>query len=94
MINGCIEVLKGPGIKHSLTVEGNPDVDIYANRNRIVQVLVNLIANAEKFSPDSHQVIIKVERIIEGAKISVTDFGIGIRKSKIPDLFDRSYQMD
>ena len=69
-------------------------MDIYADRNRMEQVLVNLISNAIKYSPDSQKVIIKVEQIAEGAKISVTDFGIGIPKSNQTYIFDRFYRVE
>ena len=65
-----------------------------ADRNRIEQVLINLVSNAIKYSPDSDKVVINIERTKDGVKIAVTDFGIGIPGNKIPFLFDRFYRVD
>jgi two-component system CheB/CheR fusion protein len=79
---------------HKLNIEGEINIPVYADKTRLEQVLVNLISNAIKYSPGSNEVIIKVEKLPEGAKISVTDFGIGISKDKLPLIFDRFYRID
>jgi two-component system CheB/CheR fusion protein len=94
LINECREELQAGSTKHQIIVKGNSDITIYADRNRLEQVLVNLILNAIKYSPDSNKVIIKVAKIKEGVKISITDFGIGIPPNKIPLLFDRFYRVE
>ena len=94
LINECKEELQAGSTKHQIIVKGNSDITIYADRNRIEQVLVNLVLNAIKYSPDSEKVIIKVAKVKEGVKISITDFGIGIAPNKIPLLFDRFYRVE
>jgi len=89
----CAE-LKGSSQKHTLVVEGDTGIEVYADRNRLEQVLINLISNAIKYSPDADKVIIHIGRQKDGVKIAVTDFGIGIPKNKIPLLFDRFYRVD
>jgi len=89
----CAE-LKTGSQKHNLTIEGDTGVEVNADRNRIEQVLINLVSNAIKYSPDSDKVVINIERTKDGVKIAVTDFGIGIPGNKIPFLFDRFYRVD
>jgi two-component system CheB/CheR fusion protein len=79
---------------HQLVVECATDIETFADRNRIEQVIVNLISNAIKYSPEDTQVIVKVERMAQGIKLAVTDFGIGIAKDQQEFLFDRFYRVD
>jgi two-component system CheB/CheR fusion protein len=94
LVKECCEELQSSSPKHSLVVEGDKGVEIRADRNRLEQVLINLISNAIKYSPEGEKVIIDVTQTNEGVKISITDFGIGIPKTKIPYLFDRFYRVD
>jgi two-component system CheB/CheR fusion protein len=94
LITECCEELQSGSQKHELITHGTQNVEIYADRNRLEQVMVNLISNAVKYSPDADKVIIKVEKLTDSIKISVTDFGIGIPRDKIQHVFDRFYRVD
>jgi len=95
LVKECVtETLENGAAGHSIKIEGEKDIELYADRNRIEQVLLNLLSNAVKYSPDADKVIIQVSRTVAGVKIAVTDFGIGIPKSQIPLLFDRFYRVD
>ena len=90
----CIEEFQMQSPKHRLIIEGDKNITVKADRNRIEQVLVNLVSNAIKYSPDADKVVISVKQLNEGVKISITDFGIGILKNNLPLIFDRFYRVD
>jgi two-component system CheB/CheR fusion protein len=94
LIAECREELQNDTSKHQLIIEGRTDFEVEADRNRLEQVIINLVSNAIKYSPDSDKVIIKVERLNNGIKIAITDFGIGIPKDKQQYLFDRFYRVN
>ncbi|WP_423146070.1 CHASE3 domain-containing protein [Rubrolithibacter danxiaensis] len=79
---------------HEIILEGDPDIQLKADRFRIEQVLNNLISNAVKYSPTKTEIIIKVQELEQVAKVSVTDFGIGIPKEKIPYIFNRYFRVE
>ncbi len=75
----------------------------YADRRRIIQVMVNLLSNAIKFSPDNSQIEVHVEGMSEHpsaneddaqpVRISISDQGRGIPPEKIGQLFERFQQV-
>ncbi|MCX5855564.1 MAG: ATP-binding protein [Deltaproteobacteria bacterium] len=68
---------------------------IHADRDRVVQVLLNVIDNAVKFTPDGGSVTIKAyEEGKDSVVIQVVDTGVGIPKSEMPRLGERFYRVD
>ncbi|MDH3325283.1 MAG: ATP-binding protein [Gammaproteobacteria bacterium] len=68
---------------------------VFADKNRLMQVMANLLSNAAKFSPHNSKVEINIARDINNAiRISVTDHGAGIPEEFQPKLFERFTQSD
>jgi signal transduction histidine kinase len=59
---------------------------------RIGQVLSNLIGNAIKFTPAGGRVAVELEATADGAELTVTDTGTGIRPEELPHVFERFYR--
>jgi PAS domain S-box-containing protein len=78
--------------KHYLTHSGDLSIEVYADRNKIDQIIVNFVNNAMKYAPGSEEISIKVEQLTDCTKISVTDKGAGIPPKDVPHLFERYYQ--
>jgi PAS domain S-box-containing protein len=68
--------------------------DILADKDKMVQVFINLIANAIKFSPDGGEVSVKVEVDNGMIQCDISDQGIGIADEHIPRLFEKFYRVD
>jgi two-component system sensor histidine kinase VicK len=68
--------------------------NVYADKNKIGQVVSNLLSNAIKYSPDGGNITINCEMIDEKLKISVSDEGIGISLKDQKKLFDRFYRVE
>ena len=64
------------------------------DRERLGQVLHNLVANAIKYSPSGGEVRVRVEDLGQQARVSVADQGIGIAADALPRLFDRFYRTE
>jgi len=94
LLKECVEELQNDSAKHKIVIEGYRNIEVHADRNRLEQVIINLISNAIKYSPDANKVIVSIEKVDEGIKVSVKDFGIGIPKDKLPLIFDRFYRVD
>jgi two-component system sensor histidine kinase VicK len=65
---------------------------IYADRDKIAQVIQNLISNAVKYSPQGSKINIACITRRDKAMVSVTDEGMGISPADLPKLFERYYR--
>ncbi|MCB9136679.1 MAG: HAMP domain-containing histidine kinase [Anaerolineales bacterium] len=71
------------------------DIDqvlICGDRDRLKQVLVNLISNAIKYTPAGGEVIVTLGKVGERGRLIVTDNGPGIPAEDIPHIFERFYR--
>jgi PAS domain S-box-containing protein len=93
LIDEACEHVRSAGT-HQIMVEGDTYLNVSADQDRINQVLVNLINNAVKYAAGSTKIVIRIEEEPSAAKISVTDFGPGISKSHLGQLFERYYRAD
>lgn len=68
---------------------------VYADSNRIEQILTNLVSNAIKFTPINGKVTVIIEEIdANHVQITVEDTGIGIKAEDIPKVFDKFQQIE
>jgi PAS domain S-box-containing protein len=74
-------------------VETGIDSPVRADRLRFKQILLNLLTNAIKFTPEGGRVQVEVTRRDGFAEISVSDTGIGIPEGQQQAIFDKFYQV-
>jgi signal transduction histidine kinase len=67
---------------------------VWADRERVHQVLFNLLDNAVRFTPDGGGVTVSANRIDGHCEVQVTDTGPGIPPEHLPRLFERFYRVD
>ena len=78
---------------HRIEMKNRPqNLIIYADRQKIEQVLVNLLSNAIKYSHGEKQVIVDFETTKKEIIIKVRDFGTGVEEDEQPRIFDRFYR--
>ena len=70
------------------------DLTIPADRNRMRQVLANLLDNAVKYTPDGGKIDVIARTEQTAAILSVIDTGIGIPADELPRIWDRLYRGD
>src|SRR6185437_3260659 len=78
---------------HTISLEGNITKPIAADKERIRQVLINLLMNAIKYSPKSDTILVKFGQDTKKMTVSVQDFGPGIPQAAQTQIFDRFFRI-
>lgn len=69
-------------------------VYVRADENALRRVIVNLVGNARKFTPQEGTVDVSIERAAERVRLIVSDSGIGIPDQDLPHVFERFYRVE
>lgn len=93
LIKEIVDETQVTNVSHKIIIEKNIPVQLYADRERISQVLSNLLSNAIKYCPDCKEIIVRLEKKGETAICSVKDFGNGINKAQQNKIFERFYRV-
>ena len=93
LVQEIVETVQETTQTHHLLLEGQTQAEVSGDRDRIGQVLINLLNNAIKYSPQGDRVLVRVAISQNKALVSVQDFGIGIAKEHQHKIFERFYQV-
>jgi signal transduction histidine kinase len=93
LVQETVENVQGTTQTHRLILEKLESVRVFGDRDRLGQVLINLLTNAIKYSPQADKVLVQV--VAEGtqAVVRVQDFGVGIAEAYQTKIFERFYQI-
>jgi heavy metal sensor kinase len=80
--------------KITVVCEAEPQVMVEGDRARMKQVVVNLLDNAIKYTPNGGRVLLKISRGAREAVLEVADNGVGIPADALPHMFKRFYRVD
>jgi len=93
----CLEVYRQtkdmrPGVRYRLGHEDQ--VTVVGDRDLLKQLILNLVDNSLKYTPEGGEVSLSLFRDQEQARIVVEDSGVGISPEQIPLIFQRFYQTE
>ena len=96
VIADSINILEGQAEKKhiSINIDLEPKLKIQANKFRLMQLVLNLVDNSMKYSPEGSWIMIKAHKTEENVVISFKDSGIGIPKEHFTRIFERFYRVN
>lgn len=93
LVQNVVYLMRKVTNKHSIIVHRLPNIIIQVDKDRIKQVLINLINNALEYSPEGGKIEVSSKLQKTSVVVDIKDHGIGITKGKLPFVFDRFYQI-
>ena len=77
---------------HTIIKTGESNSKVRCDKNRIEQVISNLLTNAIKYSNKADKIIVSIHEDEKNIQVDIQDFGVGIAKGNIPKVFDRFFK--
>jgi PAS domain S-box-containing protein len=98
VVKDVTEALRGVAAEKLVTLDvisSRDSIPLWADRDKVIQILMNLVGNAIKFTPPQGQIKIAVEESdADWVKLSVIDSGPGIPAEEAIKIFDKFYQIE
>lgn len=93
LVTEIVEEIQRTTNKHTIEKIGRAEKTVFGDRDRIGQVISNMLTNAIKYSPHSEKIIVKTQGHAESVIFSVQDFGVGIPEGRQQQVFERFYRV-
>lgn len=94
LIHEAIEEAELLSKNHIISIIDCEEVEVFADGDKIAQVLGNLLSNAIKYSPLGKNITINCKVDKDEAIVKVTDEGMGVKPHEVDRLFDRFYRVE
>ena len=92
LLEDCAKHISLKGTHH-VNHSGNLSAIMFADKEKLNQVLINLINNAIKYAPEDLEIDIHAEDLDESLKLSVLGRGCGISPEHVPYVFEKYYRV-
>ena len=93
LVKEVIDDMQKTTFTHQIIDNLNADLEIKGDKDKLSQVLNNLISNATKYSPAADKIIVSTQIVKDGVQLSVQDFGIGISIEGQQRVFEQFYRV-
>ncbi len=81
--------------KHlQVNIDADPSILVKANRSRIEQVVVNLLSNAIRYTPEGEKIQVSIIEAEDNVKVEIENTGNPIPEESLEKIWDRFYRLD
>jgi PAS domain S-box-containing protein len=94
LVEETVQDIRHTSSRHNIIIHNEFEGTLEADRDRIAQVLINLLTNAIKYSPSSDTIDVFIRGDNNSIAFSVADYGIGINKTEQVRIFERFYRVE
>lgn len=93
LIKDAVQNVQLTAKKHAIKIEAENKLEIQGDKLRLMQVIINLLTNAIKYSPDANEVKVVVSSAGDSVEVCVIDDGIGLAEEHLEKIFSRYYRV-
>jgi len=93
LVNEMVDEIQHTTSQHRIELDVNSNASVYADKERIGQVIVNFLSNAIKYSNDAESIFVASYLDDDEVILSVRDYGIGISRDLQHLVFDQFYRV-
>jgi PAS domain S-box-containing protein len=94
LVTEVIDDMQKTSSTHTIQYHPAERTNIFGDREKLSQVLNNLMSNAIKYSPKADSIVVKTESQHNGVQLYVQDFGIGISPQAQKNVFEQFYRVN
>jgi PAS domain S-box-containing protein len=95
LLHEVVELIQFTSDSHEIELDSDSIViPVQADRQRVEQVIINLVSNAIKYSPDASKVLIRVRKTDLEVRVGIQDFGFGIESEQMVNIFSRFFRVE
>jgi len=94
MIDSTVDNIQLTSPSHTIIKSGNVYDEVTGDKDRLQQVVINLLNNAIKYSPNAKSVFVTIKQEENMIEVSVKDSGIGIARHSLNKIFDKYHRVE
>lgn len=94
LVKEVIDDMQKISSTHAIKNNSGKTETIFGDKDKLSQILNNLISNAIKYSPQAGSIVVSTELQNDGIELSVQDFGIGILAQHQKNVFEQFYRVN
>jgi signal transduction histidine kinase len=94
LVEEVVEEIQRTTSTHSIEISMDERRGVYADRDRIGQVIANFLTNAIKYSPKSNKVEVSIRYEPEAVRLAVRDHGLGLSPEDQEKVFERFFRVE
>ena len=94
MLNEAISTINQLNADFNIDIKGETNFDLSGDRFKLIEVVVNYLSNAIKYSNDEKKISIKIFYKENAVTVSVRDYGVGVPAAHLPYIFNRFYRSE
>lgn len=94
LVQDVVDQFRDLATGHHWQIQGTAGAIVSGDGDRLRQVLLNVLENARKYTPEGGRITVTVATTEDSALLTIADTGVGIPAEDVPHVWDRFYRID
>lgn len=94
LVKEVIDDMQKISTTHEIKNDSGGNAQLFGDKDKLSQVINNLISNAIKYSPEAHEIVVGTKLQKDGIQLYVKDYGLGISEHEQQNIFEQFYRVN